>query len=120
MKAMVLAAGYGKRLRPLTDRIPKPLVPIGGKPMIERHLEKLSAAGFTEVVIRILRNSWRIVDADPPPSAPFSSAILLGTPSCRRVVQGVPCIHCNSWGGNKRRSDTGKQDKKGDTSKNKN
>ena len=53
MKAMVLAAGYGKRLRPLTDRIPKPLVPIGGKPMIERHLEKLSAAGFTEVVINL-------------------------------------------------------------------
>ena len=53
MKAMVLAAGYGKRLRPLTDRIPKPLVPIGGKPMIEHHLEKLSSAGFTEVVINL-------------------------------------------------------------------
>ena len=53
MKAMVLAAGHRKRLRPLTDRIPKPLVPIGGKPMIGHHLEKLSSAGFTEVVINL-------------------------------------------------------------------
>ena len=63
MKAMVLAAGYGKRLRPMTDRIPKPLVPIGGKPMIERHLEKLSAAGFTEVVINLGHLGALIPDA---------------------------------------------------------
>ena len=49
MKAMVLAAGFGNRLRPLTDHTPKPLLPIGGKPMIVHHLEKLAAAGFKEV-----------------------------------------------------------------------
>lgn len=53
MKAMILAAGYGKRLRPLTDQLPKPLLTIGGKPMIEYHLEKLAHAGFSEVVINL-------------------------------------------------------------------
>jgi MurNAc alpha-1-phosphate uridylyltransferase len=53
MKAMVLAAGFGNRLRPLTDHTPKPLVSIGGKPLIVHHLEKLSAAGFKEVVINL-------------------------------------------------------------------
>jgi N-acetyl-alpha-D-muramate 1-phosphate uridylyltransferase len=52
-KAMVLAAGYGTRLRPLTDRIPKPLVPVAGKPMIEYALEKLKAYGIEEVVINV-------------------------------------------------------------------
>jgi MurNAc alpha-1-phosphate uridylyltransferase len=51
MRAMILAAGRGKRLRPLTDRLPKPLVPVRGKPLIEYHLEALSAAGFREIVI---------------------------------------------------------------------
>ena len=51
MRAMILAAGRGERLRPLTDEIPKPLVDIGGKPLIEYHLEGLAAAGFREVVI---------------------------------------------------------------------
>ena len=53
MKAMILSAGYGKRLRPLTDRIPKPLVPVGGKPLIVHHLEKLARAGFREIVINL-------------------------------------------------------------------
>ncbi|MBP52583.1 MAG: mannose-1-phosphate guanylyltransferase [Opitutae bacterium] len=53
MKAMILAAGYGKRLRPLTDQLPKPLLPIGGKSMIEYHLEKLALAGFSEIVINL-------------------------------------------------------------------
>ena len=51
MKAMVLAAGFGNRLRPLTDHTPKPLVSIKGNPLIVHHLEKLSAAGYKEIVI---------------------------------------------------------------------
>ena len=48
---MVLAAGRGERMRPLTDDQPKPLLRVGGKRLIEYHLERLSAAGFREVVI---------------------------------------------------------------------
>ena len=53
MKAMILAAGYGKRLRPLTDLTPKPLLSIGSKPLIVYHLEKLATAGIKEVVINL-------------------------------------------------------------------
>lgn len=51
MKAMILAAGRGERMRPLTDHTPKPLLPAGGKPLIVWHLERLAAAGFREIVI---------------------------------------------------------------------
>ena len=51
MKAMILAAGRGERLRPLTDRTPKPLLEAGGKALIVWHLERLAAAGWREVVI---------------------------------------------------------------------
>ena len=51
MKAMILAAGRGERMRPLTDATPKPLLLAGGKPLIVWHLERLAAAGFSEVVI---------------------------------------------------------------------
>ncbi len=51
MKAMILAAGRGVRLRPLTDTTPKPLLAAGGKPLIVWHLERLARAGFTETVI---------------------------------------------------------------------
>ncbi len=51
MKVMILAAGRGERMRPLTDRTPKPLLAVGGKPLIVWHLERLAAAGFVEVVI---------------------------------------------------------------------
>jgi len=51
MRAMILAAGRGERLRPLTDSVPKPLVDLGGKPLIEYHLESLAQAGFREIVI---------------------------------------------------------------------
>ena len=51
MKAMILAAGRGERMRPLTDHTPKPLLKVGGKPLIVWHLERLAKAGFNEVVI---------------------------------------------------------------------
>ena len=51
MKAMILAAGKGERMRPLTLTTPKPLVRAGGIPLIEYHLKALAVAGFTEVVI---------------------------------------------------------------------
>ena len=51
MKAMILAAGKGERLRPLTLHTPKPLICAGGVPLIEYHLRALAAAGFTEIVI---------------------------------------------------------------------
>ncbi|MCX7144478.1 MAG: nucleotidyltransferase family protein [Proteobacteria bacterium] len=51
MKAMILAAGRGVRLRPLTDSTPKPLLTVGGKALIVWHLEKLAGAGFSEIVI---------------------------------------------------------------------
>ena len=51
MKAMILAAGRGERMRPLTDFTPKPLLKVGGKPLIVWHLERLAKAGFKEIVI---------------------------------------------------------------------
>ena len=63
MKAIILSAGYGKRLRPLTDRMPKPLVPVGGKPLIVHHLEKLADAGFREIVINLGHLGSKIPEA---------------------------------------------------------
>ena len=51
MKAMILAAGRGERMRPLTDRLPKPLLTVGEKPLIQYHIENLVAAGIREIVI---------------------------------------------------------------------
>lgn len=50
-RAMILAAGLGERMRPLTDHTPKPLLPAGGKPLIVWQIERLRAAGFTDLVI---------------------------------------------------------------------
>ena len=53
MKAMIFAAGLGSRLKPLTDTMPKALVPVAGCPMLEHVILKLKASGFTEIVINI-------------------------------------------------------------------
>lgn len=51
MRAMILAAGRGERMRPLTDHTPKPLLVVGGKPLIVWHIERLALSGFRELVI---------------------------------------------------------------------
>jgi N-acetyl-alpha-D-muramate 1-phosphate uridylyltransferase len=53
MKAIVLAAGRGERMRPITDRIPKPLVPVAGKALIEYHIEALARVGVRDIVINL-------------------------------------------------------------------
>lgn len=51
MKALFLAGGLGTRLRPLTDRTPKPMVPVMGKPLLERNIERLKSSGVDEIVL---------------------------------------------------------------------
>ncbi|MBK6736380.1 MAG: nucleotidyltransferase family protein [Haliea sp.] len=53
MKAMILAAGVGERMRPLTDNTPKPLLRVAGIPLIEHHIRRLAAAGLRELVINV-------------------------------------------------------------------
>jgi MurNAc alpha-1-phosphate uridylyltransferase len=52
-RAIVLAAGLGKRMRPLTERLPKPLVAVGGKAMLDHALDRLAAAGVAEAVVNV-------------------------------------------------------------------
>lgn len=53
MKALILAAGRGERLRPLTDETPKPLLPLAGAPLIVHHIKRLTAAGISEIIINV-------------------------------------------------------------------
>ncbi|MDD2722722.1 MAG: nucleotidyltransferase family protein [Methylovulum sp.] len=62
MKAMILAAGRGERMRPLTDHTPKPLLTAAGKPLLERTLKQLVSAGFTDIVINHAHLGQQIED----------------------------------------------------------
>ena len=62
MKAMIFAAGLGTRLRPLTDNMPKALVPVAGKPMLERVILKLKESGFNDITINIHHFGDQIID----------------------------------------------------------
>ncbi len=62
MKALILAAGRGERMRPLTDHTPKPLLPVGGKPLIVWHIERLRERGFGEIVINVAHLGGQIID----------------------------------------------------------
>lgn len=62
MKAMILAAGFGERMRPLTERTPKPLLEVGGIPLIEHHIRRLATAGFTELVVNVAHLGQQIID----------------------------------------------------------
>ena len=63
MHAMILAAGRGERMRPLTDTLPKPLLPVGGKPLIQYHVEGLVRAGIRDIVINLAWQGARIREA---------------------------------------------------------
>ncbi|SFH90439.1 N-acetylmuramate alpha-1-phosphate uridylyltransferase MurU [Modicisalibacter xianhensis] len=63
MKAMILAAGLGTRMRPLTDHCPKPLLEAGGKPLILHHIDHLKTLGITDIVINVSYLAQQIVDA---------------------------------------------------------
>lgn len=63
MRAMILAAGLGTRMRPLTDHCPKPLLEAGGKPLIVHHLERLRAGGIIDVVINVSYRAEQLVAA---------------------------------------------------------
>jgi MurNAc alpha-1-phosphate uridylyltransferase len=63
MKAMILAAGRGERMRPLTDHTPKPLLEVKGKALIVYHIEKLAKLGFKEIVINIAHLGYKIPEA---------------------------------------------------------
>jgi N-acetyl-alpha-D-muramate 1-phosphate uridylyltransferase len=60
--AMILAAGRGERMRPLTDKIPKPLIPVAGQSMLERSLDRLIAFGITNIVINVHYLGQQIID----------------------------------------------------------
>ena len=62
MKAMILAAGFGERMRPLTDHTPKPLLKVGGVALIEHHIRRLATAGFHELVINVSHLGQQIID----------------------------------------------------------
>ncbi len=62
MKAMILAAGEGRRMRPLTNTVPKPLLQVAGRPLLEHQILNLKAAGFNEIVINASYLGTQIVD----------------------------------------------------------
>ena len=62
MKAMILAAGLGTRMKPLTDHTPKPLLKVGGLPLIVWHIERLAHDGFEDIVINVAHLGHKIIE----------------------------------------------------------
>ena len=69
-KAMVLAAGLGQRMRPLTDHLPKPLIQVAGRPLLDHVLDKLASAGVTEAVVNVHYLPDQIIDHVATRSSP--------------------------------------------------
>src|ERR1700704_6509888 len=94
-KAMVLAAGLGVRMRPLTDRMPKPLVPVAGRPLLDHVLDKLAEAGVREAVVNVRYLPDQIIDhvasrAQPHVTISDERDIALGTGG--GVVKALPLL----------------------------
>jgi MurNAc alpha-1-phosphate uridylyltransferase len=92
---MVLAAGLGLRMRPLTDRMPKPLVPVAGRPLLDHVLDKLAEAGVREAVVNVHYLPDQIIDHVAPRDAPRviisdERDVVLGTGG--GVVKALPLL----------------------------
>ena len=99
MEAMILAAGAGTRLRPITDRMPKALVPVRGRPLLARVLDRLVAAGATRVIVNTCHHADQIaaflernvppgveIALSPEPDGPYDTGggLLAAAPLFRR------------------------------------
>jgi len=97
MKVMILAAGLGERMRPLTDTTPKPLLEIGDKPLIVRLLQQLVTAGYSDFVINHAHLGQQIVDYLGDGSA-YSASIQYSPETCGGletgggIVQALPLL----------------------------
>jgi MurNAc alpha-1-phosphate uridylyltransferase len=104
-RAMVMAAGLGTRMRPLTDRLPKPLVPVAGKPLIDHVLDRLAAAGVERAVVNVHyladklvqhlqnRRSPNVVISDERPDILGTGG---GVVKALPQLGGTPFFHINS------------------------
>ncbi|GMR19854.1 MAG: nucleotidyltransferase family protein [Gammaproteobacteria bacterium] len=102
MKVMILAAGVGERMRPLTDTTPKPLLEIGGKPMIVRLLQQLVAAGYSDFVINHAHLGQQIVDCLGDGSAysaniQYSPETEGGLETGGGIVQALPLLGAEAF-----------------------
>ena len=93
--AMVLAAGLGTRMRPLTDTMPKPLVPVAGKPLLDHVLDRLADAGVERAVVNVHYLAEQIIAhtasrTTPPVTISDERGLLLGTGG--GVVKALPEI----------------------------
>src|SRR3954471_6717089 len=95
LKAMVLAAGLGVRMRPLTDRMPKPLVPVAGQPLLDHVLDKLAETSVREAVVNVHYLPDQIIDHVATRTAPRVTIsderdVVLGTGGA--VVKALPVL----------------------------
>lgn len=97
MRAMILAAGRGERMRPLTDHTPKPLLEVGGKPLIVWHIERLVLAGITELVINLAWLGEQIEqalgDGHHYGASISYSREPLPLETAGGIAQALPCFH---------------------------
>jgi MurNAc alpha-1-phosphate uridylyltransferase len=101
MKAMILAAGRGDRMRPLTDTVPKPLLKAAGKPLIQYTIEKLVAAGFTELVINVAYLGEQIIQTLGDGSQ-FGASIVYSREAealetAGGIIQALPLLGCEPF-----------------------
>lgn len=97
MKAMILAAGRGERMRPLTDTVPKPLLEVGGKPLIVHHIERLAESGIRQIIINLAYKGQQI-EAQLGGGAQFGVEIKysheddLGLETAGGVINALPLL----------------------------